>query len=344
MTQLYGGEYDFAASDDDRLIPGRARKLAGAALFLAMVGAMGLWAYRLGTRDAAEVPIIRAMEGPARVQPAEPGGLQAAHQGLEVNQVLAGRPDPAAPQPHARVAAAEPASLAEEDAPQGELVIAAPPVLAADALAAGEDLPMPPADDVEGMEVALIEAPAAVTAVDPASSAAVLDEALAPDPAAQAAAAVAAGPAPMRRPANLVLARAAAPETTPAPAVAPAVARTSEKTPEAAPKPAAKPAPEAAKPAAKPPAREVSSAKSGSRMIQLGAFDSEALARQAWNILAQTNRDLLASKSLYVERTTANARVFYRLRVAGFADQAQTQKMCEALRSRNVDCIPVTAN
>ena len=60
--------------------------------------------------------------------------------------------------------------------------------------------------------------------------------------------------------------------------------------------------------------------------------------------LAQTNRDLLASKSLYVERTTANARVFYRLRVAGFADQAQTQKMCEALRSRNVDCIPVTAN
>lgn len=342
MTQLYGGEYDFAASDDGRLIPGRARKLAGAAVFLAMVGAMGLWAYRLGTRDAAEVPIIRAMEGPARVQPAEPGGLQAAHQGLEVNQVLAGRPDPAAPQPHARVAPAEPASLAEEDAPQGELVIAAPPVLAADALAAGEDLPMPPADDVEGMEVALIEAPAAVTAVDPASSAAVLDEALAPDPAAQAAAAaaVAAGPAPMRRPANLVLARAAAPETTPAPAVA----RTPEKTPEAAPKPPAKPALEAAKPASKPPAREVSSAKSGSRMIQLGAFDSEALARQAWNILAQTNRDLLASKSLYVERTTANARVFYRLRVAGFADQAQTQKMCEALRSRNVDCIPVTAN
>lgn len=341
MTQLYGGEYDFAASDDARLIPGRARRLAGAAVFLVMVGAMGLWAYRLGTRDAAEVPIIRAMEGPARVQPADPGGLQAAHQGLEVNQVLAGRPDPAAPQPHARVAAAEPASLAEEDAPQGELVIAAPPVLAADALAAGEDLPMPPADDVDGTEVALIEAPAAVTAVDPASSAAVLDEALTADPAAQAAAAaVAAGPAPLRRPANLVLARAAAPETTPTAAVV----KAPEKTPEAAPKPAAKPAAEAAKPAAKPSAREVASAKSGSRMIQLGAFDSEALARQAWNILAQTNRDLLASKSLYVERTTANARVFYRLRVAGFADQAQTQKMCEALRSRNVDCIPVTAN
>ena len=77
-------------------------------------------------------------------------------------------------------------------------------------------------------------------------------------------------------------------------------------------------------------------------MVQLGAFDSEALARQAWNILASTNRDLLSSKSLYVERTTANARVFYRLRVAGFESQSQTQTMCEALRARNVDCIPVT--
>ncbi len=63
-------------------------------MFLGLVAAMGLWSYRLGTRDAAEVPIIRAMEGPARIEPADPGGLQAAHQGLEVNAVLAGRPAP----------------------------------------------------------------------------------------------------------------------------------------------------------------------------------------------------------------------------------------------------------
>lgn len=322
MAQLYGDEYDYAAADDGRLIPGRARRLAGAVVFLALIGAMGLWAYRLGTRDAAEVPIIRAMEGPSRVQPADPGGLRAAHQGLEVNSVLAGKP--AATSAGGASAALAPAALAEEDGPQGELVIAAPTVLAAEALAAGEDLPLPPSDDAEGEEIALIEAPAALEAVDPANSSAVVAEALGEAPAAEAALTAApavAGPAPMRRPSNLMLARAAAP-------VVPATAAS------------AKPTAPVAKPAAKP--TESASAKSGSRMVQLGAFDSEALARQAWNILASTNRDLLSSKSLYVERTTANARVFYRLRVAGFESQSQTQTMCEALRARNVDCIPVT--
>lgn len=331
MTQLYGDEYDFVAADDGRLIPGRARKLAGAAVFLVTIGAMGLWAYRLGTRDAAEVPIIRAMEGPARVQPSDPGGLRAAHQGLEVNSVLGGGSVASAP-----AAADETAgvvALAEEDGPQGELVIAAPPMLAADALAAGEDLPMPPSEDVEGVAVASIEAPTAPIGADPSdSSAALADPAAAAVAATPAVAQTAVGPAPMRRPANLVLARAVATEATPTAAVA-----------RPADQPAAKPAPKPAE-SAKPASRGTASAPSGSRMVQLGAFDSEALARQAWNILAQTNRDLLGSKSLYVERTTANARVFYRLRVAGFEDQAQTQKMCEALRARNVDCIPVTAN
>ncbi|MBC6443689.1 MAG: SPOR domain-containing protein [Rhodobacteraceae bacterium] len=45
------------------------------------------WAINLGTRDPHEVPIIRAMEGPGRTQPADPGGQTARHQGLAVNQV-----------------------------------------------------------------------------------------------------------------------------------------------------------------------------------------------------------------------------------------------------------------
>ena len=44
----------------------------------------------------------------------------------------------------------------------------------------------------------------------------------------------------------------------------------------------------------------------------------------------------------FVERTTANARVFYRLRVAGFSTSDETRQMCEALRARGVACIPVT--
>ena len=80
----------------------------------------------------------------------------------------------------------------------------------------------------------------------------------------------------------------------------------------------------------------------GTRLVQLGAFDSEAITRKAWDQLVARNPDLLASKSLYIERTTANARVFYRLRVAGFTNTDQTREMCEALRARGIDCIPVT--
>ena len=50
----------------------------------------------------------------------------------------------------------------------------------------------------------------------------------------------------------------------------------------------------------------------------------------------------MSSKNLYVERSTSNARVFYRLRVAGFENTEQTRVMCESLRGRGIDCIPVT--
>ena len=57
-------------------------------------------------------------------------------------------------------------------------------------------------------------------------------------------------------------------------------------------------------------------------MVQLGAYDSEEMTRKAWSRLVAANPDLLSSKSLYVERTTANARVFYRLRVDGLREHA----------------------
>ena len=81
---------------------------------------------------------------------------------------------------------------------------------------------------------------------------------------------------------------------------------------------------------------------SGARLVQLGASDSEELTRQAWASLVWRHGGLLGGKSLYVERATSNARVFYRLRVAGFDSNDQTRDLCEALRAHGVDCIPVT--
>lgn len=311
MRDLYGDDYEsVAVGADAPLVPGNVRRLAGAAVFLGLIATLGVWSYRLGTRDAAEVPVIRAMEGPTRVEPADPGGIRAAHQGLEVNGVLAGKPAEAT-EPAAKVEAPA-AALAAEDAAQGELVVAAPAAMAERVAAepgeASGDLRMPvPEDDamaaLGGPEAALPEAtPEDAEAAD--------------DPAILAPAV--AGPRPMNRPANLVVVRAKP----------------------AAPAPA-KPAPVVAASAA-PAGREVSGLQKGTRLVQLGAFDSEAITRKAWNQLVARNPDLLSSKDLYIERTTANARVFYRLRVAGFSNTDQTREMCEALRARGIDCIPVT--
>ncbi len=334
---VYSDDYDSVTGDDrPRWIPESVRRFGGALLFLGLVGMMALWAYRLGTRDAGEVPIISAMEGPSRVQPEDPGGATAAHQGLEVNAVLAGRPAPE--DAAAAQLAPQPGALVAEDGPQGMLEIATPAPRDA-GLDAAMELQMPVADDplaatpdpaptpgslAEGF---LVEDPAAPDAASTDAADAEADAMAAAVAAAVAAvaaesppaeAAAAAEPAPRSRPANLRPAR---------PAAAPAAA-------------AAAPAPAAAAPA--PVTREATALPAGTRLVQLGAFDSEAVAREAWGRLAARNPDLLADKSLYVERTTANARVFYRLRVAGFSNTDQTRAMCEALRARGVDCIPVT--
>lgn len=57
----------------------------GAACSLALVIGVGWWVYELAQRDANGVPVIAALEGPARMAPDNPGGFEAANQGLSVN-------------------------------------------------------------------------------------------------------------------------------------------------------------------------------------------------------------------------------------------------------------------
>ena len=120
--------YDDAGSDDS---PGgigqRFAQIlgwAGAALSLLLVASIIIWAYRLGVRDARDIPVIRALDIPARVQPADPGGTVEPHQGLEVNEILAGSE---AQTPADSTLAPVEAALSEEDQPipVGETQIAA---------------------------------------------------------------------------------------------------------------------------------------------------------------------------------------------------------------------------
>ena len=46
-----------------------------------------MWLFKC--RDVTGVPVVRALEGPMRVTPEEPGGDQANYQGLAVNTVAA---------------------------------------------------------------------------------------------------------------------------------------------------------------------------------------------------------------------------------------------------------------
>lgn len=66
----------------------------GALSSAALVAGLATWSWDLATRDARSVPVVRAMDGPARVAPDDPGGFQAAHQGLTVNSVPSESPGP----------------------------------------------------------------------------------------------------------------------------------------------------------------------------------------------------------------------------------------------------------
>lgn len=165
---------------------GRVQRIvnaAGALMSVALVVGLAVWGYRLAVRDVTGVPVIRALEGPARVAPENPGGELARHQGLAVNTVAAA--GEAAPPPDTLVLAPRPVDLTETDLPMGELASSAvvpgadpvDPVLAALAPPADATLTTPLdliANDVPGLAISPrpiarpsgdVEAEAAVAAV-----------------------------------------------------------------------------------------------------------------------------------------------------------------------------------
>lgn len=77
-------------------------------------------------------------------------------------------------------------------------------------------------------------------------------------------------------------------------------------------------------------------------MIQLGAYASEAVARQQWDRLSNQHDDLLGSKDHYVQRTDSSGKIFYRLRVAGYDTKEDTRAACAAISARGLPCITVT--
>lgn len=110
-----------AQQDDDYRPTSRVVGWLGAITSVALIGGLGFWAYDLATRDSRGVPIVRALEGPARVAPEAPGGFEAAHQGFSVNNIATDAPEE--PLSERIVLAPEATGVAAEDQPVAKPVV-----------------------------------------------------------------------------------------------------------------------------------------------------------------------------------------------------------------------------
>ncbi|WP_347313340.1 SPOR domain-containing protein [Defluviimonas sp. SAOS-178_SWC] len=293
---------------------------AGAVTSVALIAGLGLWAYNLAVRDVRGVPVIQALEGPARVAPDDPGGELAVHQGMAVNEIAA---DGTAGDPADRLTLApRPDGLAEEDQPMGELAASAedsvPPTLLP-LTAPGSDFTEAPVADAPGVEAPVLAAlrpdePLPDGPVEGVPLDAGIEE---PRASAEAISAdipgVSASLRPAARPASDVdidaMAEAAAA------AVAAALA---------------------------PQSLDVApdTLAEGTRLVQIGAYPDEARARLEWDKASARFGALLDGKRRVIEAATSGGQTFYRLRVEGFSDLDDARRFCAALKADNAECVP----
>ena len=274
----------------------------GAVLSVALIVGAGGWMWQLMQRDVAGVPVVRALEGPLRVSPENPGGRQAAHQGLSVNELAA----------------------AQEDAPRDTIVLAPAPLdLAAEDTAPARNFETQPQNgaEFEGQPIAV----ALQQEVDVSRNASGLGIV---SPTRRA---VSASPRPparnaVRRDQTRVAAVSPAPDASPvaddlASNVANSVAMGLSNVRDLDVDPA--------------------SIGPGTRLVQLGAYDDAAAARAAWDQLSRRFSPLLDDRGRVIEAAHSGGSVFYRLRAHGFSDERDARRFCAALVDQQIDCIPV---
>lgn len=98
---------------------------------------------------------------------------------------------------------------------------------------------------------------------------------------------------------------------------------------------AAKPAPKPAPVVAEKPA---AAASSGSYKVQLGAYKTEAEAKQTAARILGKNGDVLSGKPQSIVRADLPNGTFYRLRIGGFATPEAAKAACSKLSSRGQGC------
>lgn len=293
--------------------------VTGGIVSIVLVAGLVAWGWQLLVRDVSGVPVIEALQGPMRVEPEDPGGRTADHMGLAVNRIAEG--EEAAPAADSLTLAPPPVEL------DATLPLAGASVAVAEPEPNQIDVPQPAAEPepVELAEVAPTVAPdPAPLAEEPTPEAAaeatsnLITELLAEEASTLQSAQLPISIAGLRRsllpaPRPAALERTAAP--TPAPSQTP-VAEVAE--------------------------IDLASLDAGTRLVQLGAFDTPLEARAEWDRLAGNYPDFFAPRGQIIEEAVSGGRTFYRLRAHGFADLMDARRFCTALLAEGAPCIPVT--
>ncbi|MDS9468562.1 SPOR domain-containing protein [Paracoccus sp. MBLB3053] len=332
-----------ALAEPDSVL-GRVSRLThyfGALISVGLIVVLAVWGFKLVVRDVSGVPVIRAVEGAARTAPVDPGGELSDRTGLAVNAVAAG----ASSQVADKVAIAPSATgLAEQDVPMGELGVAA-------------------REPSRPVELPLLDDTARVIPLPDGEAAALAESTIEPDDVANA---IISDAPPSEAPVNEALTDLSGQETQNN-AITQALVEANSAPIAAAIAQSARPAPRprrvaaatttandaapvvaASRPASAPseaPAPALAPAKvaAGSALVQIGAFDSDAIAKGEWDRVSGKFGSLFSGKSRIVQEAQSGGRTFWRLRAGGFASRDEARRFCASLIAAGVDCIPATA-
>ncbi len=320
MRELYHDDTD-ESGERSRALSGTINIL-GAVMSLALVVGAGVWGYKLLSRDVSGVPVVRAAEGPMRIQPEDPGGEQASHQGLSVNNVAAVG---AAGRPADRlILAPEPVDVSLDDMELSETgedeELVTRNAEQAEALASDDEAVRLAAVTALADQIArdaepLSELEEEIAALEPETEALMeRQEEVEPEPAVveerpKVEGGLGRSLRPKLRPASYTPVEAAVASLTDTGATYKDI-----------------------DPDTIPP---------GTRLAQLGAFASAEIAREEWQKLSETFGEYLEGKDRVIQKAKSGGRTFYRLRALGFEDLSDARRFCSALVAEKTECIPV---
>lgn len=340
------GDYTFESGETedgaDGVAPSnRLTKLtnaAGAAVSLALIVGIGVWGYKLLVRDVSGIPVVRAVQGDMRVRPQEPGGQLARHQGLSVNAVAAvGTAGKLADQLKLAPNAID---LTDDDQPVKAAMVAAAPQMAKPAAPDAAPAAQEPKPQTQGAATA----PEAGSVDDLVAQ---LSAGVAPlkEVANEPVAAGTAEPIEDEEEGTLDVAEAEG-EATPIPAAvldAPGVRHSLRPRKRPTERAIVMPASLDTSAVLAEVTKEIEAETlpAGTRLVQLGAFDSPEIARAQWDKLGGRFDAYMQGKTRIVQKASSGGRTFYRLRAHGFDDISDARRFCSALVAENADCIPV---